>query len=90
MNSTPINSIRPVPSPRGKDVSEMAPRSVAKGSSPPGPVSAQSLDAATSPPIDGERVALIRAAIANGTYPILPAKIADAMIAAGIILRTRK
>jgi len=38
-------------------------------------------------PIDQERVEQIRQAIENGTYPLVPAKIADAMIAAGIILR---
>lgn len=39
-------------------------------------------------PVDGERVGEIRRAIRNGTYPLLPTKVADAMIAAGILLRT--
>ena len=38
-------------------------------------------------PIDAERVEIIRKAIENGTYPLVPAKIADAVIAAGILLR---
>ena len=38
-------------------------------------------------PIDAERVQIIRKAIENGTYPLVPAKIADAVIAAGILLR---
>ena len=39
-------------------------------------------------PVDGERVGEIRRAIRNGTYPLLPTKVADAIIAAGILLRT--
>ena len=42
------------------------------------------------PPIDPERVAVIRKAIESGTYPIVPAKIADAIIAAGLLLRAGK
>jgi negative regulator of flagellin synthesis FlgM len=41
-------------------------------------------------PIDHDRVAQIRKAIERGDYPILPAKVADAMIAAGLLLRTGK
>jgi negative regulator of flagellin synthesis FlgM len=33
---------------------------------------------------------VIRKAIEQGTYPVLPAKIADAVIAAGILLRSAK
>ena len=43
---------------------------------------------AGSAPVDFERVATIRKAVEEGHYPILPAKIADAMIAAGMLLRT--
>jgi negative regulator of flagellin synthesis FlgM len=50
---------------------------------------APALDAG-SPPIDAERVAAIRRAIARGAYPIVPARIGDAMIAAGILLRSRQ
>jgi negative regulator of flagellin synthesis FlgM len=38
-------------------------------------------------PVDAERVQFIRHAIETGAYPVLPAKIADAMIAAGMLLR---
>ncbi len=41
-------------------------------------------------PVDQERVATIRHAIETGTYPVLPTKIADAMIAAGMLLRSPK
>jgi len=40
---------------------------------------AQSLAAA--PPVDLERVAMIKKAIANGSFPILPATIADRLLA---------
>ncbi|MFN4020941.1 MAG: flagellar biosynthesis anti-sigma factor FlgM [Erythrobacter sp.] len=41
------------------------------------------VDAAT-PPVDAERVAEIRAALRDGSYPLVPTKIADAMIAAQV------
>lgn len=40
------------------------------------------------PPIDAERVEQVRKAVERGSYPLVPAKITDAIIAAGIILRT--
>ena len=42
------------------------------------------------PPVDVDRVAKIRKAVETGTYPVVPAKIADAMIAAGMMLRSPK
>ena len=38
-------------------------------------------------PVDTERVQLIRKAVETGTYPVVPAKVADAIIAAGVLLR---
>lgn len=49
----------------------------------------EALDAG-APPVDAERVEMIRKAIEAGTYPLVPTKIADAMIAAGVILRSGK
>ena len=40
--------------------------------------------AAATPPVDTERVAQIRKALSNGSYPLLPVKIVDAMIAAQV------
>ena len=37
-------------------------------------------------PVDHDRVAQIRDALRDGTYPIVPAKIADALIAARLAL----
>jgi negative regulator of flagellin synthesis FlgM len=39
---------------------------------------------AASAPVDAERVAQIRAALRDGTYPLVPTRIADAIIAAQI------
>ena len=44
--------------------------------------------AAGAPPVDANRVAAIRQAVEEGSYPLIPTRIADAMIAAGHILRT--
>jgi negative regulator of flagellin synthesis FlgM len=38
-------------------------------------------------PVDTDRVEIIRKAVESGQYPVTPAKIADAMIAAGLLLR---
>ena len=43
-----------------------------------------------SAPVDTDRVTQIRKAIETGTYPLIPTKISDAMIAAGLTLRIRK
>lgn len=37
---------------------------------------------AAKPPVDAERVQQIKRAIANGTFPILPATVADRLLAA--------
>lgn len=42
--------------------------------------------AAATPPVDAERVKQIRDAVRDGTYPLVPSKIADAMIAAQVSL----
>lgn len=39
-------------------------------------------------PVDTDRVAEIRKAIESGNYPVIPMKVADAMIAAGFLLRS--
>lgn len=38
-------------------------------------------------PVDQTRVDEIRKAVQNGTYPVIPTRISDAMIAAGMMLR---
>ena len=43
-----------------------------------------------SMPVDAERVGEIRRAIESGRYPLVPARVADAMIAAGLLLGSGK
>lgn len=40
-------------------------------------------------PVDQTRVARIRQAVESGTYPLIPAKVGDAMVAAGILLQRK-
>jgi negative regulator of flagellin synthesis FlgM len=62
-----------------------APRSSAAPAPAPG-VSVEIGDAASaaSAPVDAERVREVRAALKDGTYPLVPAKIVDAIIAAQV------
>jgi len=53
-------------------------------------VSTASAIAAGEPPVDTDRVSAIRKAVETGNYPLIPAKISDAMIAAGVMLRSAK
>jgi negative regulator of flagellin synthesis FlgM len=50
---------------------------------------AQALDAGAAP-VDADRVSLIRKAIADGSYPVLPSRLGDAIIAAGILVWSSK
>jgi|KBSSwiStaDraftv2_1062776.scaffolds.fasta_scaffold511924_2 negative regulator of flagellin synthesis FlgM len=50
----------------------------------------QTSTAAGEAPVDTDRVEVIRKAVESGTYPVIPTRIADAMIAAGVLLRTAK
>lgn len=69
-----------------------APSSASASASASAPAAAvqtsQALDPG-KPPIDENRVSVIRNAIQKGTYPLLPTKVADAMIAAGLMLSTK-
>jgi negative regulator of flagellin synthesis FlgM len=42
----------------------------------------------STPPVESERVDQIRKALESGSYPIVPTRIADAMIAARFMLST--
>lgn len=66
-------------------------RPAAASAAPAGPASGISLEVtgaaeAVSPPVDAERVSQIRAALRDGSYPLVPTKIVDAMIAAQVSL----
>jgi len=64
-----------------------AARTTTSVSAAPAVETSQALDPGSAP-IDTDRVALIRKAVESGNYPVVPAKIADAMIAAGMLLRS--
>ena len=49
-------------------------------------VSGAAVPDAATPPVDAERVGQIRAALRDGSYPLVPTKIVDAMIAAQVSL----
>jgi len=58
-------------------------------SAPSALFSSSALDPGAAP-VDVERVSLIRHAVEKGEYPLIPARVADAMIAAGMLLRSAK
>jgi len=94
MSSFEIGAARPVgaiqPSPAKSAVTGPAMTAVAAG-----PVAASATPrvetsmtaSAGVVPVDQDRVIQIRAAVQNGTYPMIPTRIGDAMIAAGALLR---
>lgn len=45
---------------------------------------------AGQPPVDTDRVQVIAKAIEQDRYPVIPMQVADAMIAAGMLLRVHK
>lgn len=71
---------------RGTEASR-AVRSRTADASAPEALSVRS--AGDSSPVDAGRVAEIRKAIEEGRYPLIPTRVADAMIAAGYLLRTK-
>lgn len=66
--------------PRTAATSAAAPAGAASGIS----VEITGAAEAASPPIDAERVSQIKAALRDGSYPLVPTKIVDAMIAAQV------
>lgn len=58
--------------------------------SPQSAVIRASMLAPGEPPVDADRVATIRKAIESGSYPVIPMRVADAMIAAGLLLRSTR
>lgn len=89
MRPVDINPTAPVRAPERVAPTEPArpPQQVAGGEKDV-EVSRRELLGGNSAPVDSERVQQIRQALADGSYPLSPAKIADAMIAAKLILRT--
>lgn len=80
----PIGPLRPLPDPLARQAP--APREPAAAASK---AAARPTDPGV-PPVDSGRVAEIRKAVETGRYPVTPARVADALIAAGLLLRTSK
>lgn len=78
-----LNPVQPVAS-----VPQAADTTAAPASTGAAATVQTSLSTAAGPvPIDQDRVSEIRKAVENGTYPVIPTRISDAMIAAGMLLR---
>jgi len=89
IETNPIARSRPI----GTDVARSVrnapatPGSAAIPTAQPGVLAnAEVISAGNASPVDNERVSQIRTALREGTYPLVPAKLADAMIAANFIL----
>lgn len=94
MSSFEIGATRPVGAVQMNTV-----QPASQGAAPASPAPVTSVTSGTAPvetspgisagtvPVDQSRVAEIRAAVQNGTYPMIPTKISDAMIAAGVLLQ---
>ena len=78
--AAPAQAIASAPAPASPSASAETPVAAVQTS--------QALDPG-KPPVDENRVSVIRNAIQRGTYPLLPTKVADAMIAAGLMLSTK-
>jgi len=79
-----IGPIAPVRAVRTQPFAETPERQPA--AEPDAAVQIETAALAAAPPVDTDRVAQIRSALAEGSYPLVPARIADAMIAAGLRL----
>ncbi|KRA84556.1 hypothetical protein ASD76_01910 [Altererythrobacter sp. Root672] len=75
--ATPVNAVAPVRPVQSREQEGL------------GEVALTTASAGASAPVDIDRVKQIRQAIEEGRYPIVPMRVADAMIAAGILLRTK-
>ena len=83
----PIQPINPVVPTRQAVAEDSVARTGPSVVSPP-VAESDALRLAAKPPVDLDQVAMIRKAIANGSYPILPMRVADAIIAASVMLST--
>jgi negative regulator of flagellin synthesis FlgM len=94
MSSFEIGASRPVGAVQVNAVSPAANGPAATGAASGTAATSATPEVATSlnasagtAPVDQDRVNLIRDAVQNGNYPVVPTKIGDAMIAAGVMLR---
>ena len=85
----PIARSRPVGTDAARTISDarVRPGSADTPQPEPGMVTrSDALSAGPTPPVNTDRVTQIRTAIKDGSYPLVPTKVADAMIAASYML----
>jgi negative regulator of flagellin synthesis FlgM len=87
-NTGQVNSVGQSSKPVQAEAASEAPKASAADAAPQ--VETSDAVKAGAAPVDQERVETVRHAVETGKYPIIPAKIADAMIAAGMLLRSPK
>ena len=83
--TTPVTPARAAPE-RGPDTAASQGGPTSRAPAPGIRVDLAESSATPTSPVDRERVEQIREALRDGTYPIVPAKIADALIAARLTL----
>lgn len=92
MPSVELSKLQGIAAPRAlseNDRAQLAARASATRSDAPAPTSGISVEVngaadIGTPPVDAERVQQIRAALRDGSYPLIPTKITDAVIAAQV------
>jgi len=76
------------------DLRQARPATERTQTTPQGELAAPAVEVSTpaggQPPIDHSRVEVIRKAIEEGRYPVIPMRVADALIASGLLLRSGK
>lgn len=86
-----MRPLLPVARPEARSrLADVRTETIASAVTPPRMASASDALDPGAPPVDVERVTEIRRAIEKGTYPVIPIRIADAMIAAGFLLQASK
>ena len=94
MPSIELSKLPSVSAPRALSTSDRAqidarPRPAAPGTQGAAPgitLEVAAAPEAATPPVDAERVIAIRNALRDGSYPLVPTRIVDAMIAAQVSL----
>jgi len=85
----PLRALSAIESRLARKTGESSGQSARAETAEPAVVQSDVLEAGDIP-VDSERVDIIRRAVQQGTYPVIPARIADAVIAAGLLLRSGK
>jgi len=84
-----VGAAAPAAKPSGTPAKTTAASPAANQAAAPAVQTSPALDPGKAP-IDTDRVAVIRKAVEEGSYPVIPMRVADAMIAAGVLLRSPK